>query len=185
MQVLALQSVSFWVIMGLLRIGEKKMDKIASFTVDHIRLQPGLYVSRKDKVGSETVTTFDLRLTSPNEEPVMNTGEVHTIEHLAATYLRNAPAWKDKVLYFGPMGCRTGFYLLLAGDYCSRDVLPLVKECFGFIADFSGDVPGASARDCGNYLDMNLPMAKYWGKRYAELLTHTDDSRLVYPESWR
>lgn len=182
MQVLALQSVRFWVIMGLLRIGEKKMDKIASFTVDHIRLQPGLYVSRKDKVGSETVTTFDLRLTSPNEEPVMNTGEVHTIEHLAATYLRNEPAWKDKVLYFGPMGCRTGFYLLLAGDYCSRDVLPLVKACFAFIADFSGDVPGASAKDCGNYLDMNLPMAKYWGKRYTELLTHMDDSRLVYPE---
>ena len=158
------------------------MEKIASFTVDHIRLQPGLYVSRKDKVGSETVTTFDLRVTSPNDEPVMNTAEIHTIEHLAATYLRNDPTWKDKVLYFGPMGCRTGFYLLLAGDYTSEAVLPLVKTCFAFVAAFEGEVPGASAMDCGNYLDMNLPMAKYWGKRYAELLENIDQSRLTYPE---
>lgn len=158
------------------------MEKITSFTIDHIRLQPGLYVSRQDKVGSETVTTFDLRLTSPNEEPVMNTAEVHTIEHLAATYLRNVPQWKDKVLYFGPMGCRTGFYLLLAGEYASRDVVDLVKSCFRFVADFDGDIPGATARDCGNYLDMNLPMAKYWGKKYSDLLENIDDSRLVYPE---
>ena len=158
------------------------MEKITSFTIDHIKLQPGLYVSRKDQVGCETVTTFDLRLTSPNEEPVMNTAEMHTIEHLAATYLRNAPAWKEKVLYFGPMGCRTGFYLLLTGDLSSRDVLPLVKECFRFIADFTGEVPGASAKDCGNYLDMNLPMANYWGKRYAALLETANDDRLVYPE---
>lgn len=158
------------------------MEKIASFTVDHIRLQPGLYVSRKDKVGSETVTTFDLRLTSPNEEPVMNTAEVHTIEHLAATYLRNEPTWKEKVLYFGPMGCRTGFYLLLAGNYNSRDALSLVKACFAFVADFEGEVPGASARDCGNYLDMNLSMAKYWGRRYCDLLENADESRLAYPE---
>ena len=158
------------------------MEKITSFTIDHIRLQPGLYVSRKDKVGKETVTTFDLRLTSPNEEPVMNTAEVHTIEHLAATYLRNDPSWKDKVLYFGPMGCRTGFYLLLAGDYDSRQVLPLVADCFRFVANFSGEVPGASAVDCGNYLDMNLPMAKYWGKRYTMLLENIGDDRLVYPE---
>ena len=158
------------------------MEKITSFKVDHIRLQPGLYVSRKDPVGSEIVTTFDLRLTSPNDEPVMNTAEIHTMEHLAATYLRNAPQWKDKVLYFGPMGCRTGFYLLLTGDYNSRDVLPLVQACFAFIADFSGEVPGASARDCGNYLDMNLPMAKYWGRRYAQLLENIDESRLVYPD---
>ncbi|MBO5078670.1 MAG: S-ribosylhomocysteine lyase [Oscillospiraceae bacterium] len=157
------------------------MEKITSFTIDHIRLQPGLYVSRKDHVGSATVTTFDLRLTSPNEEPVMNTAEMHTIEHLAATYLRNEPHWKDQVLYFGPMGCRTGFYLLLSGDLSSRQVLPLVKDCFAFIRDFRGEVPGASARDCGNYLDMNLPMANYWGKRYAELLENIDDSRLVYP----
>ena len=158
------------------------MDKITSFTIDHILLQPGLYVSRKDKVGAETVTTFDLRLTSPNEEPVMNTAEMHTIEHLAATYLRNEPTWKEKVLYFGPMGCRTGFYLLLAGDYTSQESLPLVKACFDFIRDFTGDVPGASAKDCGNYLDMNLPMANYWGKRYADLLKNITEDRLVYPE---
>ena len=142
------------------------MEKITSFTIDHLRLLPGLYVSRKDKVGSETVTTFDLRLTRPNLEPVMNTAEVHTIEHLAATYLRNDPQWKDKVLYFGPMGCRTGFYLLLAGDYSSRDVLELVKNCFIFIRDYGDEVPGASAKDCGNYLDMNLPMANYHGAKY-------------------
>ena len=158
------------------------MKKIASFTIDHNLLQPGLYVSRKDRIGQETVTTFDLRVTSPNEEPVMNTAEVHTIEHLAATYLRNSPQWKDKVIYFGPMGCRTGFYLLLAGDLTSEDVLPLVRDCFVFIRDFSGEVPGASAKDCGNYLDMNLPMARYWGKRYSQLLEHISPDRLVYPE---
>ncbi len=157
------------------------MEKITSFTIDHLKLQPGLYVSRKDKVGAETVTTFDLRITSPNEEPVLNTAEIHTIEHLAATYLRNEPQWKQKVLYFGPMGCRTGFYLLLAGDYESRDVLELVKDCFHFVAEFSGEVPGASARDCGNYLDMNLPMAKYWGQRYFALLESADSSHLIYP----
>ena len=157
------------------------MEKITSFTIDHIKLQPGLYVSRKDKVGVETVTTFDLRLTSPNEEPVMNTAEVHTIEHLAATYLRNDPIWKEKVLYFGPMGCRTGFYLLLAGDYTSRDVLELVKNCFRFIADYCGEVPGASAMDCGNYLDMNLPMANFWGAKYANLLEKITPDRLTYP----
>ena len=158
------------------------MEKITSFTIDHIRLQPGLYVSRKDIVGAETVTTFDLRLTSANEEPVLNTAEVHTIEHLAATFLRNEPSWKEKVLYFGPMGCRTGFYLLLAGDYTSRDVVDLVKACFCFIRDFRGEVPGACAKDCGNFLDMNLPMANYWGAKYASLLETIDDSRLVYPE---
>ena len=158
------------------------MEKITSFTIDHIKLQPGLYVSRKDTVGNETVTTFDLRLTSPNEEPVMNTAEMHTIEHLAATYLRNEPTWKEKVLYFGPMGCRTGFYLLLAGDYTSRDVLELVKNCFQFIAEFRDEVPGASAKDCGNYLDMNLPMANYWGKKYSELLANITPDRLIYPE---
>lgn len=158
------------------------MEKITSFTIDHIRLQPGLYVSRKDAVGCETVTTFDLRLTSPNEEPVMNTAEMHTIEHLAATFLRNHKDWKEKVLYFGPMGCRTGFYLLLAGNYTSRQILPLVLECFRFIEQFCGEVPGASAKDCGNYLDMNLPMANYWGKRYADLLAGIEESRLVYPE---
>ena len=158
------------------------MEKITSFTIDHIKLQPGLYVSRKDRVGAQTVTTFDLRLTSPNAEPVMNTAEVHTIEHLGATYLRNDPVWKDKVLYFGPMGCRTGFYLLLSGDYESGDIVPLVLGCFRFIRDYRGEVPGACAKDCGNYLDMNLPMANYWGARYAKLLENIDESRLVYPE---
>ena len=159
-----------------------QVEKIASFTVDHIKLLPGLYVSRKDKVGAETVTTFDLRLTKPNEEPVLNTAEVHTIEHLGATYLRNEPTWKEKVLYFGPMGCRTGFYLLLAGDYSSREVLPLVTECFRFIRDYRDAVPGASPKDCGNYLDMNLPMANYWGAKYVGVLENADETRLNYPE---
>ena len=135
------------------------MEKIASFTIDHIKLKPGVYVSRKDTIGAEAVTTFDLRMTSPNEEPVMNTAEVHTIEHLGATFLRNHPEYGPKTIYFGPMGCRTGFYLLLAGDYSSRDILPLITEMYEFIRDFRGEVPGASAKDCGNYLDMNLPMA--------------------------
>ena len=159
---------------------EANMEKITSFTIDHIRLQPGVYVSRYDTVGAETVTTFDLRLTSPNEEPVMNTAEVHTIEHLAATYLRNEPDWKDKVLYFGPMGCRTGFYLLLAGKYTSLQVLDLVRSCFSFIASYEGEIPGASARDCGNYLDMNLPMARFWAKRYCALLENPGKDRLEY-----
>ena len=158
------------------------MEKITSFTIDHIKLQPGLYVSRKDRVGAETVTTYDLRLTKPNDEPVMNTAEVHTIEHLAATFLRNDPEWKDRVLYFGPMGCRTGFYLLLRGEMSSEEIVPLVLRCFEFIRDYRGEVPGASAKDCGNYLDMNLPMANYWGAKYAALLETADDSILVYPE---
>lgn len=159
------------------------MEKIASFTIDHIKLQPGIYVSRKDKVGAETLTTFDLRMTSPNEEPVMNTAEMHTIEHLAATFLRNHPAWKEQVIYFGPMGCRTGFYLILAGDLESCDIVALMQEMWQFIADFEGEVPGASARDCGNYLDMNLPMAKYLAHKYlAEVLNNITKERLVYPQ---
>ena len=158
------------------------MEKITSFTIDHLRLLPGLYVSRRDKVGNEMITTFDLRLTRPNAEPVMNTAEVHTIEHLAATYLRNHPQWGNRVLYFGPMGCRTGFYLLLAGNLTSRDALPLVTDCFRFIRDYQGEIPGACARDCGNYLDMNLSMANYWGSRYVELLETMDETHLTYPE---
>lgn len=159
------------------------MEKIASFTIDHIRLLPGVYVSRRDMVGQETVTTFDLRMTSPNDEPVMNTAEVHTIEHLGATFLRNHQEYGSKTLYFGPIGCRTGFYLLLAGDYKSRDILPLVTQMFEFIRDFRGEVPGASPRDCGNYLDMNLNMANYLAERYLEqVLYHIDNSRLVYPD---
>ncbi len=158
------------------------MEKITSFTIDHIRLQPGLYVSRKDKVGTETVTTFDLRLTGPNEEPVMNTAELHAMEHLAATFLRNEPRWKEEILYFGPMGCRTGFYLLVKGDRSSEEILPLVQDCFRFIGEFVGEIPGASAKDCGNYLDMNLPMANYWGRRYGAVLENIGPERLHYPE---
>lgn len=158
------------------------MDKIPSFTIDHNRLLRGIYVSRKDNVGGEVVTTFDIRMKEPNREPALHPGALHTIEHLAATYLRNQPQWKDRVLYFGPMGCRTGFYLLLVGDYSSKDVVPLVRDCFAFIRDYRGEVPGASARDCGNYLDMNLPMANYWGGKYAALLEQIDRSQLVYPE---
>ena len=159
------------------------MEKIASFTIDHIKLQPGVYVSRKDTVGSETITTFDLRMTSPNEEPVMNTAEVHTIEHLGATFLRNHPVFRDKTIYFGPMGCRTGFYLLLAGDYSSRDIVPLMIEMYEFIRDYKDEVPGASPKDCGNYLDMNLSMANYLANRFlTEVLTDIKEDRLVYPE---
>ena len=137
------------------------MEKITSFTIDHIKLVPGVYVSRIDYVEGRPVTTFDLRMTSPNDEPVMNTAEVHTIEHLAATFLRNHAEYGDKTIYFGPMGCRTGFYLLLAGEYESKDIVPLMREMFTFIRDFKEEVPGASPKDCGNYLDMNLPMANY------------------------
>ena len=159
------------------------MEKITSFTIDHIRLQPGLYVSRKDKVGQSTVTTFDLRVTSPNEEPVMNTAEMHTIEHLAATFLRNHKEFGKKIIYFGPMGCRTGFYLLLVGDFESKDIIPLMVEMWEFIRDFKEEVPGASAKDCGNYLDMNLGMANYLAKKYLdEVLYDIKEDRLVYPE---
>lgn len=159
------------------------MEKIASFTIDHIKLKPGVYVSRKDIVGDQIITTFDLRMTSPNDEPVMNTAEVHTIEHLGATFLRNHKEFGTKTIYFGPMGCRTGFYLLLAGDYESRDIVPLMREMYTFIRDFHEEVPGASAKDCGNYLDMNLGMANWLAKRYLdEVLTVISEDRLVYPE---
>ena len=159
------------------------MEKIASFTIDHLKIVTGVYVSRKDTIGKEVITTFDLRMTSPNDEPVMNTAEVHTIEHLAATFLRNHPVYGDKTIYFGPMGCRTGFYLLLAGDLTSKEIVPLMIEMFEFIRDFKDEVPGASPKDCGNYLDMNLPMANYLAKRYLDnVLYNIDDSRLVYPE---
>ena len=158
------------------------MEKITSFTIDHLRLLPGVYVSRKDHAGDAVVTTFDIRVTRPNYEPVMNTAEVHTIEHLGATFLRNHQAFKDQVLYFGPMGCRTGFYLLLTGDYESKDIVPLMKEMFQFIRDFGGEVPGAAAKDCCNYLDMNLPMTKYLADKYLrEVLDQITQERLVYP----
>lgn len=159
------------------------MEKIASFTIDHIKLEPGVYVSRKDHIGSEVITTFDLRMTSPNDEPVMNTAEMHTIEHLAATFLRNHKDYKDKTIYFGPMGCRTGFYLLLAGDLSSKDIILLIIEMYEFIRDFKDEVPGASAKDCGNYLDMNLGMANYLAKRYLDnVLYNIDEAHLVYPQ---
>ncbi len=159
------------------------MEKISSFTVNHLTLLPGLYVSRKDPVGTETVTTFDIRMTRPNFEPVMNTAEVHTIEHLGATFLRNHPDFGRQIIYFGPMGCRTGFYLVMAGDLESADILPLIKELFLFVRDYQGDVPGAAAKDCGNYLDMNLPMAKYLaGRFYENVLENIGPDRLSYPE---
>ncbi len=158
------------------------MKPIASFTINHLTLLPGVYVSRKDAVGDSVVTTFDLRVTRPNAEPVMNTAEVHTIEHLAATFLRNHAEFGSRIVYFGPMGCRTGFYLLLAGDYESADILPLLRELFAFIRDYKDVVPGASAVECGNYLDMNLPMANYYGARYLELLNNITPDRLVYPD---
>ena len=159
------------------------MDKITSFTINHLKLLPGIYVSRKDTVGGHTVTTFDLRVTRPNYEPVINTAEIHTIEHLGATFLRNHREYGSRVLYFGPMGCRTGFYLLLAGDYESRDIVPLITELFEFIRDFEGEVPGAAARDCGNYLDMNLGMARYVAGKYLDdILYDMNEGHLVYPE---
>lgn len=159
------------------------MEKITSFTIDHIKLKPGVYVSRKDHFNDTILTTFDIRITSPNDEPVLNTAEVHTIEHLAATYLRNDPQWKDRVVYFGPMGCRTGFYLILQGDLESKDIIALMKDLFSFMANFEGDVPGASPKDCGNYLDMNLPMAKFVSEHFLdEVLNDIDESRLVYPK---
>ena len=159
------------------------MEKITSFTIDHIRLSPGVYVSRKDPVGNSVITTFDLRMTNPNEEPVMNTAEMHAIEHLGATFLRNHPVFGSRIIYFGPMGCRTGFYLLLAGDYESTDIVNLMIEMYEFIRDFEGEIPGASAKDCGNYLDMNLPMAKWLARKYLdEVLYDITPDRLRYPE---
>lgn len=158
------------------------MKQIASFTIDHMNLLRGIYVSRKDNVGTEVLTTFDIRMTRPNYEPVMNTAEIHTVEHLAATYLRNHPEYADKTIYFGPMGCRTGFYLILAGDYQSKDIVPLITDMFEFIKDFNGDIPGASAEGCGNYLDMNLNMAKFLANRFLnEILYKITDANLNYP----
>lgn len=159
------------------------MEKITSFTIDHLRLLPGVYVSRKDPAGDAVITTFDLRMTRPNNEPVMNTAEMHAIEHLGATFLRNHPVYGSKIIYFGPMGCRTGFYLLLCGDFESVDIVPLMVEMFEFIRDFEGEIPGAQPKDCGNYLDMNLGMANYLAKKYLdEVLTDISEDRLVYPE---
>ena len=157
------------------------METIKSFTVDHKRLLPGVYVSRKDSTGHDVVTTFDIRMTRPNFEPVMNTAEIHTLEHLGATFLRNHEEWSDKIIYFGPMGCRTGFYLLLAGDYESEDIISLLREMFELVCHFEGEIPGAAPEACGNYLDQNLPMAKYLAEKYLEhVLTGITPDRLKY-----
>lgn len=157
------------------------METIKSFTVDHKRLLPGVYVSRKDSTGHDVVTTFDIRMTRPNFEPVMNTAEIHTLEHLGATFLRNHEEWGDKIIYFGPMGCRTGFYLLLAGDYESEDIISLLREMFEFVCHFEGEISGAAPEACGNYLDQNLPMAKYLAEKYLEhVLTGITPDRLKY-----
>ena len=159
------------------------MDKIASFTIDHLMLEPGVYVSRKDQdtTTQAVVTTFDIRMTAPNREPVMNTAELHTIEHLGATFLRNDNQWSRRVVYFGPMGCRTGCYLVLFGNYSSRDVLDLVTRMFEFIRDFEGDIPGAAPEECGNYLDQNLDMAHWLAKRYLDTTLYgIDDAHLMY-----
>lgn len=159
------------------------MEKIPSFTVDHLRLKRGVYVSRKDCVGGEAVTTFDIRMKEPNREPALSPSAIHTIEHLAATFLRNHPVWANRIIYWGPMGCLTGNYLIVQGNLSSAEILPLVMETFEFIASFSGDVPGASARDCGNYLLMNLPEAQYEARKYLlEVLCVATDENLNYPE---
>lgn len=159
------------------------MKQITSFTIDHMKLLPGVYVSRKDQLGVETITTFDLRITRPNHEPVMLTGEIHAIEHLGATFLRNHEIFENKIIYFGPMGCRTGFYLLLGGDYSSKDILSLIIQMFEFIRDYEGDIPGATAVNCGNYSDMNLIMAKHYASRYLDdVLYNINDKHLNYPQ---
>lgn len=157
------------------------MENIASFSINHLILEPGIYVSRKDHVGAETLTTFDIRMTAPNREPAINTGELHTIEHLGAIWLRNDPYWKEKLIYFGPMGCRTGNYMVMAGDLSSEDVKEPVTKMFEFIRDFEGVVPATEPIACGNCLDHNLPMARYEAKRYLDrCLYHLDEKHMVY-----
>ncbi len=155
------------------------MEKIASFTIDHLRLLPGLYVSRKDRIGAETVTTFDMRLTAPNREPVVDMPALHTIEHLGATYLRNSEI-RDRVVYFGPMGCRTGCYILLSGDVTPEEACEPVLRMCDFILSYEGEIPGAKPAECGNYSEQNLPMAKYYIGRYREELIK--NRRFTYPE---
>lgn len=158
------------------------MEKIPSFTVDHLRLQKGVYISRVDKVGDTLLTTYDLRMKKPNDEPVINTAEIHALEHLGATYLRNQEAIKDNVIYFGPMGCRTGFYLILKGNKASEDILPELKDLFKFMSNYNEEIPGATAKDCGNYQDMNLNMAKYEANLYLDVLDNIKADQLKYPE---
>jgi S-ribosylhomocysteine lyase len=157
------------------------VEKIASFEVDHLRLKPGLYVSRKDKYKDVILTTFDLRFKEPNREPVMDQPALHTIEHLGATFLRSHKDWCLKIVYFGPMGCRTGFYLILEGDYISADILPLLQEMYTWILQFEGPIPGATPAECGNWRDQNLDMAKWEINRYAALLKNPSKGNLEYP----
>ena len=158
------------------------MKKIPSFTVDHINLLRGIYVSRQDNVGEEIVTTFDIRMKEPNREPALSPSAIHTLEHLAATFLRNHPVWADKIIYWGPMGCLTGNYLVVKGYLTSAEILPLMKETFKFISEYEGEIPGASAHDCGNYLMMNLPMAKWEANKYlTEVLDVATEATLNYP----
>ncbi len=158
------------------------MKKIPSFTIDHTRLNRGIYVSRKDFVADEVITTFDVRMKLPNREPALHQGAIHTIEHLAATFLRNHPVWKDRIVYWGPMGCLTGNYLIVKGDLTSRDILPLMQETFLFIANYEGEIPGATERDCGNYILQDLAMARYEAKKYLEeTLNCATDDNLIYP----
>ena len=158
------------------------MEKIPSFTIDHNRLLRGIYVSRKDAVGGETVTTFDIRMKEPNREPVMHPGALHTIEHLAATYLRNDPEWSDRIIYWGPMGCLTGNYLLMKGDLESRDIVELMRRTFAFIASFEGEVPGAAPKDCGNWLLHDLPMARGEARTFlTEVLENRGVETMEYP----
>jgi len=156
------------------------MNKIPSFTVNHLTLDKGVYMSRIDHLGDHVITTYDLRMKKPNAEPVINTGEIHALEHLGATFLRNHATLKDDVIYFGPMGCRTGFYLILKGERTSKDIIPLLIELYDFMATFNDDIPGASARDCGNFHDMNLPMANFEAKAYLHVLKHITDQQLSY-----
>ena len=159
------------------------MERIASFQVDHVRLNRGLYVSRIDEINGNYLTSFDIRMKLPNREPVINIAELHTMEHLGATFLRNHPIWKEQIVYFGPMGCRTGFYLILKGKLKSKDIVELMKELYKFMAEFKGDIPGATAIECGNYLDQNLPMANYEAKKYLkETLENLGEENLNYPE---
>ena len=159
------------------------MERIASFQVDHIRLNRGIYVSRIDEINGNYLTSFDIRMKLPNREPVINIAELHTMEHLGATFLRNHPIWKEQIVYFGPMGCRTGFYLILKGKLESKDIVDLMKELYKFMAEFKGDIPGATAIECGNYLDQNLPMANYEAKKYLEeTLENLGEENLNYPE---
>lgn len=156
------------------------MKDISSFTIDHFKLEPGLYLSREDHVGDATLKSYDLRIIAPNKGPVMNTGEMHTIEHLVATFLRNDDQFSDQVIYFGPMGCRTGFYLILTDKVEPAEVLSLLKRAFQFSADFEGEIPGATAKGCGNYLDHNLPMAKYFSAEYLKTLKGVEDLTFSY-----